>query len=63
MLLVLQRSALSCTASHRATVWFDVQSSPTGDVVLGSSPEGSFEHEMLRFMQVASLLTVLPFTA
>lgn len=26
-------------------------SSPTGDVVLGSSPEGSFEHEMLRFMQ------------
>lgn len=29
-----------------------LQGSPTGDVVLGTSPQGSFEHAMLRFMQV-----------
>jgi hypothetical protein len=40
------------------SVWPPVQSSPTGsEVILGSSPEGSFEAEMLRFMQVRSLCT------
>ncbi len=37
----------------------DMQSSPPSENLMGTSPAGSFEHEMLRFMQVPSFCTPL----
>ncbi|KAK9916208.1 hypothetical protein WJX75_000032 [Coccomyxa subellipsoidea] len=48
-----QKTPSRAAESVAAVAMNSFGSSPTGDIVLGSSPQGSFEHEMLRFMQGA----------